>query len=342
VLARYPELAAVVVAAAIGLTVQSPLAWLARHQGINALLAVLVLATAVTIEPAALRRIAVAWRSLAAALVTGVTVLPLLSWAASRVAPAGPLREGVLAVGLAPCEIAPVATTPMAGGEAALSAGVLIGSTLTTVIVAGPALRLEAGRSGASPAGVIAGLALVVALPLAAGIGLRARFPATARLSALAETTALASVAALVALIAAEVHLSAGYLAVGLALGTFLVGSGIAGWLLGLRSGRPVRAALLLTTSMRDFAIAAGLAAATFGTAAAAPLGLYGILVLAWGTGAAGFLRSRAARQPQGEQDGEGREPGGPPERDAERAGQVPVAGGGRRGEDDGEDGGPE
>jgi predicted Na+-dependent transporter len=50
---------------------------------------------------------------------------------------------------------------------------------------------------------------------------------------------------------------------------------------------------LLLTTSMRDFAIAAGLAAAAFGPAAAAPLGLYGILVLVWGTAAAGLLRQR-------------------------------------------------
>ncbi len=42
---------------------------------------------------------------------------------------------------------------------------------------------------------------------------------------------------------------------------------------------------------MRDFAIAAGLATAAFGPAAAAPLGLYAILVLVWGTAAAGFLR---------------------------------------------------
>ena len=51
--------------------------------------------------------------------------------------------------------------------------------------------------------------------------------------------------------------------------------------------------AVLLTTSMRDFAIAAGLAAAAFGPAAAAPLGLYGILVLVGGTAAAGILRQR-------------------------------------------------
>ena len=41
----YPELLCVVVAAIVGLTVQSPLAWSASHQGINVLLAVLVFAS---------------------------------------------------------------------------------------------------------------------------------------------------------------------------------------------------------------------------------------------------------------------------------------------------------
>ena len=156
VLARYPELTAVLIAAIGGLSVQRPLGWLAARQGINVLLAVLVFATAVTIEPAALRRLAAAWRSLLAALVVGVTVLPALSWAVSRMVAAGSLRDGVLTVGLAPCEIASVATTAMAGGEAALAAGVLIGSTLATVLVAAPILTLEAGRANFSPAGVIA------------------------------------------------------------------------------------------------------------------------------------------------------------------------------------------
>src|SRR5580704_12536651 len=139
-LARYPELAAVLAAAIIGLSVQRPLAWLAARQGINVLLAVLVFATAVTIEPAALRRAAAAWRPLLAALAVGVTVLPALSWAAARLVPAGPLRDGVLVIGLAPCEIASVATTALAGGEAAVAAGVLIGSTLATVVLAAPIL----------------------------------------------------------------------------------------------------------------------------------------------------------------------------------------------------------
>jgi predicted Na+-dependent transporter len=336
-LARYPELAAVLAAAIIGLSVQRPLAWLAARQGINVLLAVLVFATAVTIEPAALRRGAAAWQRLLVALVLGATVLPALSWAVARMVPAGPLRNGVLTVGLAPCEIASVATTAMARGEAAIAAGALIGSTVIAVAIAGPILALEAGHAGFSPGGVIANLALVVALPLAAGLALRAsagpaadlraeqslrasdppavgvheegasthiawrawsataRALVTPRAQRAASHVALAAVAALVALIASEVHLSAGYATVAAALVVFLLASAVIGRLLGLRAPRPVAAALLLATSMRDFAIAAGLATAAFGPAAAAPLGLYGILVLVWGTAAAGALRRRTA-----------------------------------------------
>jgi predicted Na+-dependent transporter len=307
-LAGYPELAAVLVAAILGLSVQRPLAWITARQGINVLLAVLVFATAVMIEPTALRRLAAAWRPLLAALAVGVTVLPVLAWGVSRLAASGPLRDGVMAVGLAPCEIASVATTAMAGGEAALAAGVLIGSTFASVAFAGPVLTLEAGHAGVSPGGIIANLALVVALPLAVGIALRAgvfpvpwaraaaRLLATARAERVASATAVFAVAALVALIAAEVRLSARYAAVAGALVLFLAASALAGRLLGARTRPQPGAALLLTTSMRDFAVAAGLATAAFGPAAAAPLGLYGILVLVWGTAVAGLLRGRAGR----------------------------------------------
>ena len=292
--AGYPEFGLVLAAAVLGLSVQPPLAWLAGHQGIGVLLAVLVFATALTIDPAELRRLPAAWRPALAALVVGVTVLPALSWAVSRFVAAGSLRDGVLVVGLAPCEIASVATTAMAGGEAALSAGLLIGSTLGAIMVAGPVLSLEAGGQAAvHPGGIIANLALVVALPLAAGLLVRARVPAAARAGRAASVTALVSVAALVALIAAEVHLSGRYLGVAAALLAFLAGSALIGGSLGYRAARSRATALLLTTSMRDFAIAAGLAAAAFGPAAAAPLGLYGILVLVWGTAAAGRLRQR-------------------------------------------------
>ena len=293
ILTGYPELIAVLAAAALGLSAQPPLAWLAARQGISILLAVLVFATALTIEPAALRRLATAWRLLLAALAATITVLPALSWLVSQLVAPGPLRYGVMAVGLAPCEIASVATTAMAGGEAALAAGLLIGSTVLTVAAAGPILTLEAGHASVSPGHIIASLAVVVALPLAAGLLLRASIAVTARTERGAGVTAMAAVAALVALIAAEVHLSARYLTVTLALMVFLAGSALTGRFLGSRTARPASTALLLTTSMRDFAIAAALAAAAFGPAAAAPLGLYGILVLVWGTAAAGRLRQQ-------------------------------------------------
>jgi predicted Na+-dependent transporter len=302
VLGAYPELAAVLAAAVIGLAVQRPLAWLAAHQGINALLIILVFATAVAIDPRALRRLAAAWPRILAAVLAGITVLPALSWAVAHLVPAGPLRDGVLVTGLAPCEIASVATTALAGGEAAVAAGVLIGSTLATVVLAAPILTLEAGHAGFSPVGVIANLALVVALPLAAGIALRSwpspvsRALAGRRAETAASRTAVAAVAALVALVAAEVHLSAGYAAVAGALVLFLAATAVIGRVLGVRSPRPTGSALLLTTSMRDFAIAAALAAAAFGPQAAAPLGLYGIAVLIWGTACAGALRARAGR----------------------------------------------
>jgi predicted Na+-dependent transporter len=290
----YPELLLVVAAAVIGLVVQRPLAWLTSHQGINVLLAVLVFCTAITIEPAALRRVTQSWPRLVAVLVAGVTVMPALAWVASRVVAAGSLREGILAVGVAPCEVASVATTAIVGGEAALSAGVLIGSTVAATAVAGPLLSIEAGHGHVHPGGIIANLALVVALPLAAGLLVRARIPIGTRFDPAATTTATVTVAGLVALIAAEVHLSTRYLTVAAALVIFLAGSAILGRLLGVGAGQPAAVAVLLTTSMRDFAIAASLAATAFGPAAAAPLGLYGILVLIWGTTVAGLVRSRS------------------------------------------------
>jgi hypothetical protein len=85
------------------------------------------------------------------------------------------------------------------------------------------------------------------------------------------------------------------YLPVLFAIVMFMIASALIGRIVGLRSGPPIMKAMLLTTSMRDFAIAAAIAAAAFGAGAAAPLGIYGIAVLIWGTGSAGFMRSRTA-----------------------------------------------
>jgi predicted Na+-dependent transporter len=100
-------------------------------------------------------------------------------------------------------------------------------------------------------------------------------------------------VAVLVALVAAEVHLTLSYVAVLGASLAFVAASAGVGLVVRRGSGPPAKKSLLLTMSMRDFAIAAGLAAAAFGPKAAAPLGVYGVVVLIWGTGSAGFMRAR-------------------------------------------------
>jgi predicted Na+-dependent transporter len=294
-LSDYQELAIVAVAAAIGLTVQAPLAWGVRHQGIDIFLVILVFSTALGIEPRTLRQLPAAWRRLTLALLAGITVLPALSWLAAHLIAAGHLREGITTIGLAPCEIASIATTAMAGGDVALAGGVLLGSTILTVVLAGPILAVEVSGVALDPWHILVNLLCIVALPLGVGITARGmmRLPPVA--TRLAATTSTYSVAALVALVAAEVHFARSYLAVLAAIVVFGVASVGVGVLVGRGAGQPAREALLLTTSMRDFAIAAGLASAAFGAAAAAPLGVYGIAVLVWGTGAAGFLRARSA-----------------------------------------------
>ncbi len=296
---RYVELVVVAAAAVLGLTVQAPLVRVAGDTGIDVLLAVLVFATAVTIRPAALWQLPTVWRNMLAALVAGVSILPLLSWMVSRLVAAGSLRDGIMTVGLAPCEIASVATTSMAAGDAAVSAGSLIGSTAATIALAGPLLTLETGHSSVHQGQVALNLTLVVVLPLVAGLLVGKAPPVRSRTS-IADTVATLSVAGLVAFIAAHVHLSIRYLAVAAALVVFLAGSVGLGELLGRGTDRASGTAFLLTTSMRDFAIAAAIAAQAFGPAAAAPLGIYGILVLVWGTAAAGYLRSRSARRTPG------------------------------------------
>ena len=256
--AGYPELLLVLVAAVVGLGAARPLRWLDGHQGINILLAVLVFATAVTVSTDALGRVKTGWRQLAAALAIGATVLPALSWLASRVVPAGSLRNGIMTVGLAPCEIASVATTGLAGGEPALAAAVLIGSTALSVAVAGPILSLEASGTHVHSGHILVNLLIVVAVPLAVGLMLRAKAGITERREPAATKTATGALAGLVALVAAEVHLDTGYFAVLGAITVIVAVSAVIGLLLG-RTTSPLQATpLLLTISMRDFAIAAG------------------------------------------------------------------------------------
>jgi len=292
-ISEYRELVLVALAAAVGLTLEHPLHWVVRHQGIDVFLVILVFSTALTIEPRSLRQLPSAWRQLSLALIVGITLLPVLSWLVAQLVAHGSLREGVSTIGLAPCEIASIATTAMAGGDVALAGGVLIGSTVLTVALTGPILSVEASGTAIDPWHILLNLLGIVAAPLAAGVLVRMIVTLPDRLDSLATTTSTLSVAILVALVAAQVHFSKSYLPVLAAIVLFVVASAALGLLVRRGATPSTKKALLLTVSMRDFAIAAGLASAAFGAEAAAPLGLYGVAVLLWGTGSAGFMRAR-------------------------------------------------
>ena len=263
------------------------------HDGIDAALAVLVFTTGLALRVADLAAVRTAWRRVAVALAISTAALPALAWAASRLISDPVLRAGMLTAGVAPAEVATVALCVIAGGDAAVCAVILAASTLVTVLAAGPVLAL-AGAAATVPAGALLGtLALVVALPLAAGIGLRTRWAPGPRAGAAARLGTVAALLVLLWQVASQIRLAAGYLSVIAALAVFLAGSALLGGLLSARLPAGRRVAVLLPVTMRDFAVAAGIAATAFGPAAAAPLGVYGVFVLVAGTVIAGFAARR-------------------------------------------------
>ena len=142
----------VVISAALGVTLPGP----GRHAdaggAILATLAVLVFCTGASLTFTEVADIRTASRRLVLVLAVTTVTLPALAWLASRLVTGGVLRGGVLAAGVAPAEVASVALTGLAGGEVALAAGLLIASTLLTVLLAGPILSLLGAHSSASTA----------------------------------------------------------------------------------------------------------------------------------------------------------------------------------------------
>jgi len=263
------------------------------HDGIDAALAVLVFGTGLALRVADLAAVRTGWRRVALALAVSTAALPALAWAASRLISDPVLRAGMLTAGVAPAEVATVALCVIAGGDAAVCAVILAASTLVTVLAAGPVLAL-AGAAARVPAGaLLSTLALVVALPLAAGIGLRARWTPGPRAGAAVRLGTVGALLVLLWQVASQIRLAADYLSVIAALAVFLAGSALLGGLLSVRlpAGRGV--AVLLPVTMRDFAVAAGIAATAFGPAAAAPLGVYGVFVLVAGAVIAGVAGRR-------------------------------------------------
>ena len=273
----------VLIVAGLGVMVPEPGRRLDGDGAILITLAVLVFCTGSSVTFADIRGMRAAAGRLALVLAASTVILPLLAWLASRLVSGAALQGGVLAAGVAPVEVASVALTGMAGGEVVVAAGLLIASTLLTVLLAGPILGLLGAHSAISQLGLLATLALVVGLPLIAGCTMRTLDPFGGRERPLIEVMGMASLLVLLWEISSELRLQASDGRVAVALLVFLAGASGLGWLLARGAPRGQRTAVILPTTMRDFAVAAGIAASAFGIAAAAPLGIYGVMVLVFG-----------------------------------------------------------
>lgn len=278
--------------AALGLLWPGPARQAVDGNGITVALVVLVAAVGLGLSASAMGDARRHTFRIAVTVVASTVTLPAIAFLASRAVPVGPLRSGVLAAGVAPSEVAAVALATLAGGSAAICAAVLVGSTVASVLVAGPVLHLLAGSDTTfSSVSLLLSLFLIVAVPLTSTAVVRARLPRRSRDQADQVSSIVASCAVLVLiwLVAGQAQLGPAFLRAGLALALFLAGSTVLAVLLTVGLPRPTRLSLLLPVAMRDFAIAAGIASQAFGPSASAALGLYGVLVLLFGAATARF-----------------------------------------------------
>jgi predicted Na+-dependent transporter len=273
----------VLIFAGLGVVFPGPGRHLDAHRAILMTLAVLVFCTGASVTFAEIRGMRAASARIVLVLAATTVILPVLAWLASRLVSEPALRGGVLAAGVAPVEVASVALTGMAAGEVAVAAGLLIASTLLTVLLAGPILGVLGAHSAVSQLGLLSTLALVVAVPLIAGCSMRTLDPFRGRERSLLEILGTVCLLLLLWEIASQLRLEASDILVAGALLAYLAGAAVLGWLLALGVPPRRRTALVLPTAMRDFAVAAGIAASAFGVAAAAPLGIYGVIVLVFG-----------------------------------------------------------
>lgn len=281
-----------VIAVALALMLPSP-----RLAGrSDLLLAVLVLSTAAQIDPRRLRTLRRQAPSVLALSLGSLLVLTLVAWALSR-AFSGPVRNGILSLGLASTEVASVGLIGLAGGDAVLAIGVLTASLIASAIL-GPLLApvLAPALGHGSGLHLLGRFSLVVLLPLAAGLLLRGTCPHLARTNG-----ALNGVSALTVCVLLYASLSAVTGGARLAqeliscLAFMLAAGAVALAAVRLRSAADP-AAIALTTWLRDFAVAAALATQAFGAAAGSVAGIYGAVMLLTGTITATVLRRRASR----------------------------------------------
>jgi predicted Na+-dependent transporter len=254
------------------------------------LLAGLVLLTALCIPPSHLLSLRDRKVALALLVLAPFAFLVPLAWGVSQLF-AGSVREGILALGVASTEVAAVGLVAVAGGSAALALGALTGSLVLSAVAGPPVLGVLAGAGADVAVGELVGrFALVVLLPLAVGLGARARLSQLEEYEGALTGAAAVTVAVLVYAAMSGAADEGGLLSALAASALFLALTGLpaAAWARFAPCELRITGALVI--GLRDFAVAAALAAQAFGPAAGAVAGVYGVLMLLAGAAAAQLL----------------------------------------------------
>jgi BASS family bile acid:Na+ symporter len=277
--------------AAAVLALVVPSGTIARHSDV--LLALLVLLTALGLTAGELRddvrRHSI---SIAVLSVAPLVVLSGAAWAIGRPFDP-PIRNGLLAVGVASSEVATVGLVTLAGADATVALGAVAGSLVLSALLGPVALGVLAGHPGqGGTAHLLGRFALVVIAPLVAGVAIRS-MRRLRGISALDPQREGLAAIVLAALVYAALSGTAGHDGLGSALLAslaFLAVAAALGELWRRATPRPVAIPGALTIAMRDFAVAAALAAQAFGTRAGVVPGVYGVVMLLAGSAGAGLL----------------------------------------------------
>jgi predicted Na+-dependent transporter len=286
-----PRLLLPLAVAAAVVAIQAPSDALAERSDL--VLAALVLCTALGISPSELAGLRSRKRVVAGLVFAPFALLVPLAWAVSRLFD-GPVRDGVLALGVASTEVAAVGLVALAGGSAVLALGVLAGSLVVAALAGPPVLGLLAQAGTDVAVGELIGrFALVVVVPLAVGLAARARIDRLSEVDA--DLAGLASLTVVLLLYCAMSGAAGGdeLLSAAAASALFLLVSGIAVAAWALIAPRDLRFTGALVIELRDFAVAAALAAQAFGPPAATVAAVYGVLMLLLGAAVAQLLNRR-------------------------------------------------
>jgi predicted Na+-dependent transporter len=263
----------------------------------DVLLGALVLATALGISFADLRRLRDHAGAVAVLSIVPLVVLGAASWVIGRPF-APPIRDGLLAVGLASSEVASVGLVALARADATIALGAVSGSLVASALIGPLAIGALAGSSThADPLPLLGRFALVVIVPLIVGVAARSRWPRMAAGDAEREGVAALVVAILVYAALSGTHGAHHLGAALLASLAFLAVSAAAAEIWRRRADPRTAVPGALAIAMRDFAVAAALATQAFGTRAGAVPGVYGVAMLVAGTVAAARL-ARGATPP--------------------------------------------